>query len=74
MQSCASIDMNNYIYADKEAELHLGGDGRRNDLHCIYTMCSCFFFSTLINTSWFLKIEPHRKLDHDLCFTVPMID
>ena len=37
MQSCVSIDMNNYICADREAELYLGGDGRRNDLHWIYT-------------------------------------
>lgn len=37
MQSCASIDMSNYIYADREAELPLDGDGRSNDFHCIYT-------------------------------------
>lgn len=37
------------------------------DLYCIYTMCHVF--QPLISTLWFLKIVPHRKLDHDLCFS-----
>lgn len=37
MQSCASIDMNNNICAGREAEHHLGEDGRRSFHHWIYT-------------------------------------